>query len=342
MTIEAVACDVADRASVAALVERFGKDLPPLAGIIHGAMVLRDGPLRGMSENDIRTVLAPKLDGAVHLDELTRDMDLDFFVCHASISSLAGNRDQANYAAANAALEELMASRRASGRAGLAIGWGMLGEIGVAARERDIMDVFIRQGIFPLSPDKAWTAMATGIGRKLPYLSAIVVDWRQLGKFARAVSSTPRFALLAGGGTRTGSASTEAEGGETGAVGADIAGLVVHDIAGVLGMAPEAVDTAKPLPELGFDSLMAVELSVALEHSTGHGFKPHVAFAARPDRRRTDRGDRGRTRRRCAGKRCQRARRRPGGRTGRARHRRHERCGSGRDAARTLGGRMKD
>ena len=273
VTIEAVACDVANRASVAALVERFGKDLPPLAGIIHGAMVLRDGPLRGMSENDIRTVLAPKLDGALYLDELTRDMDLDFFVSHASISSLAGNRDQANYAAANAALEELMASRQASGRAGLAIGWGMLGEIGVAARERDIMDVFIRQGIFPLSPDKAWTAMATGIGRKLPYLSAIVVDWRQLGKFARAVSSTPRFALLAGGGTRTGSASTEAEGGETGALGAaDIAGLVVHDIAGVLGMAPEAVDIAKPLPELGFDSLMAVELSVALEHSTGHGF----------------------------------------------------------------------
>jgi acyl carrier protein len=48
--------------------------------------------------------------------------------------------------------------------------------------------------------------------------------------------------------------------------------LVVRDIAGVLGMRPEAVDVNKPLPELGFDSLMAVELSVALEHSTGHGF----------------------------------------------------------------------
>ena len=271
--VEAVACDIAERADVAALIDRFGADLPPLAGIIHGAMVLRDGPLRAMSDEDIHSVLAPKLDGAHYLDELTRDRALDFFVCHSSISSLAGNRDQANYAAANAALEELMASRRANGRAGLAIGWGMLGEIGVAARERDIMDVFVRQGIFPLSPDKAWTAVAAGIGRNLPYLSAIVVDWRQLGKFARAVSSTPRFAALAGSGGRAGAGSADTDGAEDGGGGFEnISALVVHDIAGVLGMAPEAVDVEKPLPELGFDSLMAVELSVALEHSTGHGF----------------------------------------------------------------------
>jgi len=44
-----------------------------------------------------------------------------------------------------------------------------------------------------------------------------------------------------------------------------IAGLVQQEIATILRMAPEAVDIKKPLPDLGLDSLMGVELMTALE-----------------------------------------------------------------------------
>lgn len=278
--VEAVACDVADRAELAALVSRFGNDLPPLAGIVHGAMVLRDGPLRTMSSDDIRSVLAPKIDGAWYLHELTKNQPLAFFVCQSSISSLVGNRDQANYAAANKYLEALMVYRRAKGRPGLAIGWGVIGEAGAAARDQNIQDIFLRQGVYSLPLEKAWKALTYGLGDKRGYLGAMVTDWRKNGKFARVVASAPRFAaLVSASGAMSGNGAAEqgsdAKNGNGLAASGDpavVAAIVVKDIAGVLGMKPAAVDVNKPLPELGFDSLMAVELSVALENSTGHSF----------------------------------------------------------------------
>ncbi len=273
VTVEAVTCDVTDRVQLAGVIDRFGKDLPPLKGMVHGAMVLRDAPIRTMSHEDIHAVLAPKIDGALYLHQLTRDHKLDFFICHSSISCLVGNRDQANYAGANKYIETLMAMRQAEGRPSLAIGWGSIGGTGTVARDRQIMDVFLRQGVYTLSLDKAWATIALGLAEGHSYLGALVADWRKLGKFARVVASTPRFRLVAGSSEGEKKASGNGEGEESAAGATDsVAQVVVRDIAGVLGMRPEAVDVSRPLPELGFDSLMAVELSVALEHSTGHGF----------------------------------------------------------------------
>ena len=278
--VHAVACDVTNKVELAALIERFGRELPPLRGVVHGAMVLRDGPVRSMSLDDMRSVLAPKMDGAWHLHQLTENQPLDFFVCHSSVSSLVGNRDQANYAAANKYLEALMAFRRAGGRPGLAIGWGMISETGAVARDRDIMDIFLRQGVYPLSLEKAWASLALGLRDNFVYLGSIVTDWRKLGRFARVVASTPRFKLLVSGlgaSTEAGAEEAPSEASDSGVLTAaggpeDVERVVVRDVAGILGMKPEAVDVNKPLPELGFDSLMAVELSVALEQSTGHNF----------------------------------------------------------------------
>lgn len=276
VTVHALACDVSDRGQLAALTERFGRDLPPLRGIVHGAMVLRDGPIRTMQRDDIRSVMAPKLDGAWYLHQLTEGHPLDFFVCHSSISSLVGNRDQANYAAANAYLEALMALRRSRGRPGLAIGWGMIGEAGAVARDQDKIDVFLRQGVYPLTLEQAWASLTLALHDGLAYLGAAVVDWRKLGKFARVIANTPRFRLVAQASAAAArdTASREAPGdhraGENGPE--DTTSLVVREVAGVLGLTPDAVDLDRPLPELGFDSLMAVELSIALELATGHGF----------------------------------------------------------------------
>lgn len=272
--VHALACDAADREQLAALCHRFGRDLPPLRGIVHGAMVLRDGPLQTMPEDDIRAVLAPKADGAWYLHELTLDQPLDFFLCHSSFSNLVGNRDQANYAAANMVLDTLMDYRRSLGLPGLAIGWGMIGETGAVVRDSKQIDVFLRQGVYPLPLEKAWAAITAAMHAQLSYLAAIFVDWRKLGKFGRVIANTPRFDLLAppgtGGGTDASGADAKGSGNEGGAD--DVPTLVTREVAAILGLAPEAVVPEKPLAELGFDSLMAVELSVALELATGHGF----------------------------------------------------------------------
>ncbi len=70
-------------------------------------------------------MFAPKVDAVRHLDELTRDTDLDAFVVFSSASGVFGSAGQGNYAAANAYLDAAMATRRAAGLPGTSLAWGL-------------------------------------------------------------------------------------------------------------------------------------------------------------------------------------------------------------------------
>ena len=95
--IHTFAADVGDESEVAELLERIRAELPPLAGVAHLAGVLDDALLSQQSLERFRTTLAPKAFGACHLDRLTKDDDLDFFIVSSSVSSLFGSPGQANY-----------------------------------------------------------------------------------------------------------------------------------------------------------------------------------------------------------------------------------------------------
>ncbi len=109
--VEIVACDVLDRAQAQALLEGFDRD-HPLSGVVHAAGVLDDGVLESLTAERVAGVLAPKVDGAWNLHELTREMDLGAFVLFSSVAGLFGSAGQASYAAANAFLDGLAAQRR--------------------------------------------------------------------------------------------------------------------------------------------------------------------------------------------------------------------------------------
>ncbi|OJJ70102.1 hypothetical protein ASPBRDRAFT_31978 [Aspergillus brasiliensis CBS 101740] len=114
------ACDVSNRTSVDAMLKDLG-DLPPIRGIIHGAMVLRDTLFENMHYTDFQAVTASKVSGAWNLHDALCSQPLDFFIALSSVSGVVGNKGQAAYAAANVFLDGFMEWRRNQGLPGTSI-----------------------------------------------------------------------------------------------------------------------------------------------------------------------------------------------------------------------------
>ncbi|KAI1339087.1 ketoacyl-synt-domain-containing protein [Xylariaceae sp. FL0016] len=108
-------CNVADPADVEELVN-FGLDgMPPVKGLIHGAMVLRDVLYEKMTFEEWSTVVESKVQGGWNFHRALVNKPLDFFVAISSVAGMVGNRGQAAYAAANCFLNALVQHRLAQG-----------------------------------------------------------------------------------------------------------------------------------------------------------------------------------------------------------------------------------
>jgi len=145
--VKVYAADVSKFKELELVFNRIKEELPKLAGIFHGAMVLDDGFLMDMNEDRFRNVLKPKVDGAMNLHHLSRDLNLDSFVLFSSISSWIGNIGQANYVAANAFLDSFALWRNGQGLTATTINLGALAESGVVARSGNLETILEGSGI---------------------------------------------------------------------------------------------------------------------------------------------------------------------------------------------------
>ncbi|KAK7729681.1 Type I Iterative PKS [Diaporthe eres] len=108
-------CDVADKSSVDALFRSGMTDLPPVRGVVHGSMVLKDVLFEKMAFSDYMSVIESKVQGAWNLHHATTGKDMDFFVAISSTAGVVGNRGQAAYAAANTFLDSFVQYRLSQG-----------------------------------------------------------------------------------------------------------------------------------------------------------------------------------------------------------------------------------
>ena len=285
-SVRVEACDVADRDRLAALLDSIPAE-HPLGVVIHSAAVLDDGVIESLDRERLGPVLAAKAEAAWHLHELTRGGELSQFVVFSSLAGLLGTPGQANYAAANAALDALVAHRRAQGLPGTSIAWGAL-DVATALvegpeAERVAEQVRRRLGIAPLPLARALELFDAATALDEPLLAAVDFDARVLRAQARegVLPAIQRDLVRAPArrAAETVSLAQRLAGVEPDQREAVVLELVRGHAAAVLGhSSAEAIEPDRPFQELGFDSLAAVELRNRLGAMAAAPLPPTLVF----------------------------------------------------------------
>ncbi|MFH8802410.1 type I polyketide synthase, partial [Streptomyces sp. NPDC017936] len=282
--LRAVACDVADREALAGVIAEVA---PTLRGVVHAAGVLDDATVANLTPERVARVWEPKAKAAWHLHELTRDLPLDAFVLFSSAAGVIGTPGQANYAAANAFLDQLAVDRRAQGLPAHSLAWGlweessgMTGRLATADRAR-----LARLGIAPLSTAEALELFDAALANEAPAVVATRFDPAALRTAAAEEHLPPLLGSLV--------EETDARPEPAPPVGLkaqledlaepERARLVLDavrgEVAAVLGYDSVAeVDVEAELMDLGFDSLTAVELRNRLNALTGLKLSSTLVF----------------------------------------------------------------
>ncbi|MEU0931585.1 type I polyketide synthase, partial [Streptomyces malaysiensis] len=275
------ACDAADGEALAGVLSGLPEGFA-LSGVVHAAGVLDDGLLTSLTRERVEPVLRAKVDAAWNLHELTAGMDLSAFVLFSSAAGTLGGPGQGSYAAANVFLDGLASWRRAQGLPGVSMAWGLWAEAsGMTGHlgERDLRRVS-RSGLVPLSSDEGLELFDAALvadetvpvpvrldipalraqGAELPAVFRNVVPTATARRVARSEqdeSLPDELRRRLAGLSRTAQDQMLLE-------------LVRVQTAAALGHAtPETVNTRRPFKELGFDSLMGVDLRNRLTAETG-------------------------------------------------------------------------
>jgi len=287
--VTVAACDVTDRDAVRGLLAQVPA-AHPLTAVLHAAAVSDNGLAAGLTREQLGAVLAPKVDGAWHLHELTADLELAAFVLFSSCVGLVIGAGQANYAAANRFADALAAHRRRAGLPAVSLAFGPWAiATGLGGASRDDVHRLVQRGLPLLSPEEGIALFEEALGRTEPVLVPARIDEATLASAAGSLPpllqdlarapAVPASTPAAATGPAESPAAGPADGGATltgqlaaldgtgrlrllqDVVRAHIA-AVRHGDAGTIAM-------SRDFTELGLDSLAGIDLRNRLQEATG-------------------------------------------------------------------------
>ncbi|KAL4940241.1 hypothetical protein BDV06DRAFT_224294 [Aspergillus oleicola] len=277
--VKLLSCDVSNKEQLSEALKSCAEDLPPIRGVVQGAMVLQDSILERMTIDDYRTALDPKVKASWNLHTQLSSADLDFFIFLSSMSGVYGVPTQSNYSAGNSYEDALAHWRVSQGLPAVALDLGPVKGVGYVAGTSGVADRLTRLGHFPVTEEQVLRIIESAVLSPFDKQVAVGINqgpgphWHtdgavSLGRDARfralqyrQTSQSQSSAGGSGGGRASTPLAAQLAAAETKT---DAEKLVVEAIITKLAaifMIPAAhVDAAKHLSAYGLDSLGAVEL----------------------------------------------------------------------------------
>ncbi|NMM92596.1 hypothetical protein B2J88_51695 [Rhodococcus sp. SRB_17] len=276
--ITVAACDIADRDALKILLAKLPES-QPLSAVVHAAGVLDDGVLDSLTPEQFDAVARPKVDATLVLHELTAQHNLTAFVVFSSFAGAIGGAGQGNYASANSFLDAFAVQRRALGEPVTSVAWGAWAGGGMASSDTAVIDRLRRNGVRPMEPSDALAALDQALTCHDGSVVVADIDWPS---FIPGFTRTRPSRLLTDI-TETPAVRKKAELNLAGLSKAErresLLVLVCEQAAAVLGHGVAIQSNSrKPWRDMGFDSLMAVELRNALRAATGLALSATVVF----------------------------------------------------------------
>lgn len=164
------ASDVAKESSIRELLESIQDNYGPLRIVVHASGTVEDRPFIEQDAEAFHKVFEPKALGAWYLHRHTLDEKLHSFILCSSVAVSRGSSGQANYAAANAYLDELARLRVAHELPAVSIQWPAVAPWLEEPEEGPVAQV--------------WNGVPTGLEKKTSTSSISLTVVRQVVKLS--------------------------------------------------------------------------------------------------------------------------------------------------------------
>ncbi|WP_204824184.1 SDR family NAD(P)-dependent oxidoreductase [Paenibacillus nicotianae] len=245
--------DLTQQEDVTRLIASITQQYGVLNGIIHSAGMTQDNFIIKKTTEEFNQVLAPKVTGTVNLDLATRLIPLDFFILFSSVASAFGNAGQADYATANAFMDQYaidrhqqVVARQRSGQT-VSFNWGLWVEGGMHIDKETAQFLYRTTGMRPLPTEIGLQLFYAGMASNQFQIITLYGDQAQLSSTllsrTNAVYTVPTLT----------NQKVEQE--------------ILHIISTILKVDSSELDIETEWSEYGFDQTMLADLSYQLNHN---------------------------------------------------------------------------
>ncbi|HEY8023894.1 MAG TPA: amino acid adenylation domain-containing protein, partial [Burkholderiaceae bacterium] len=274
--------DVGDYAAVAQLVQGIDDEFEGLNGILHAAGVVRDSLLNRKTRRQLQEVLHAKVAGTVNLDHASRNMALDCFICFSSIAGALGNVGQADYAAANAFMDEfaayrseLVASGQRRGRT-LSVNWPLWQDGGMQVDAATRKKMVLQFGMHALTTQSGLAALGHALVGTQSQVLVVAGEPVRIGQMLGITTNTNPTKEPAPMAAAEYRIDTENQSGSV--LPENVRQALVGIVSELIKVKVEDIDGETSLSEYGFDSISLTEFGTKLNEQYKIDLKPTIFF----------------------------------------------------------------